>query len=121
VPAYLLALGTGIVLASVKAVYSLLPLFNVLDVIVFGGVGVLFGRWRRGAWWLRCVFLGVPAVALSLLFCARLGPSQLKLGVGVGWAVSAILVPVAVLAGAYVGFRSTREVRGLSQTEEGSE
>jgi hypothetical protein len=115
VPAYLAALAAGVVLAVVKLVYSFLPLFNVLDVVAFGGVGMLLGRWRRGTWWLRGILLAIPALVLSLLFCARLGSYQLRAGIGVGWAVSAVVVPLAALVGAYLGFGRARGGNALSQ------
>jgi hypothetical protein len=115
--AYLAALGAGVGLALVKVLYSFFPLFNVTDAVVFGGVGMLLGRGGRGIWWLRAVLLPIPGLVLSVLFSARLGLSQLRAGIGVGWLVSAAVVPAAAIAGAYLGARQRRGRSGLSESE----
>lgn len=101
------AVVTGLVLAPLKVVLSFFPLFNLVEVALFVVVGVIFGRWsgrRRRA---LALALSVPTVLISGYFAVRVGAALLD-GVGLGWALSVILVPVSALLGVHVGVRSHR-------------
>lgn len=103
--AYLAALGAGVVLVFVKIAYSFFPLFNVLDAIVFGTVGILFGTWRKGMWWLKGFLLAAPCLVVSWRSLLDLSPTEVQAGAALGWAVSAVLVPAAAIIGAWLGAR----------------
>ena len=95
-----LILGLGLLLAPFKLLYSFFPLFNVLDLIVFAIAGLAVGR--RGAHWaLAALLVSVPSMALASYFLVRLGPDQLRHGIGVGWLISLAAMPAAALVGSY--------------------
>ena len=94
------ALLIGLALAPIKLVYSFLPFFNVLDILVFATAGFIMGAAAKRR--LTAAFLIVPSAFLCAYFVYRLGPTQLSQGIGVGWALSLLLVPAATLAGMHV-------------------
>jgi hypothetical protein len=102
---YIAALAAGVVLVFVKIAYSFFPLFNVLDAIVFGGIGVFFGGWRRGMWWLKGFLLAAPCLVVSWRSLMDLSPTEVEAGAALGWTVSAVLVPAAAIIGAWLGTR----------------
>lgn len=104
-PLHLAAIGLGLVAAPLKVIYSFFPLFNLVDVGSFLAIGFLFGRWSGRNRWTWAVALALPTVLISGYFAVRVGASLLE-GVGLGWALSVVLVPASAVAGLYTGVRS---------------
>ena len=111
---FAIALGTGVLLAPIKLIYSFFPLFNLIDLAVFGLTGRYFGKRWPTAWWSTSLLLSLPALALVGAILRNLGRAELLAGVGTGWAISVLLVPGAALGGAYVGRRVTRMKSNLT-------
>lgn len=101
------AVVTGLLLAPLKVILSFFPLFNLVDVVLFLAAGVIFGRWSGRRRWALGVALSLPAALVSGYFVVRVGAGLLE-GVGLGWALSVVLVPVSALVGVHVGARSHR-------------
>lgn len=104
-PLYLVAISLGLVAVPLKLIYSFFPLFNLVDVGLFLGIGLIFGRWSGRNRWTLAVALALPTVLISGYFAVRVGASLLE-GVGLGWALSVILVPSSAVGGLYAGVRS---------------
>jgi hypothetical protein len=104
-PVYILALVVGLLIAPVKLVYSFFPFFNVTDVLVFGVLGVLFGYLRPAKSWQWGLWLSIPTILLCLAFVRRLGSVNVLQGIGTGWAVSVLVIPLAACLGSYLGAR----------------
>lgn len=100
-----IALSVGLLLVPLKMIYSFLPLFNLVDIAVFGLTGRYFGKRWPAAWWVTALLLSLPALGLVTLILQNLRVSDLLAGVGTGWAVSALLIPVVAVGGAYIGRR----------------
>ncbi len=96
----------GLLVAGAKLIYSFFPGFNLLDVLVFALIGWNLGRHTGSPSWLIGLGLSLPAVILSASFVARLGTAELWQGVGTGWALSILLIPLAAYGGAALGHRS---------------
>lgn len=109
----LTAIGVGVFGAMLKVIYSFLPLFNVLDVVVFGMFGAALGRGAGRASIPRALWMSAPAMLLCAYFLARLGPANVAAGVGTGWLLSLFLIPAASCAGAYFA-RADRRVPGAA-------
>ncbi len=105
---YAIAFGVGLLLVPLKLIYSFFPLFNLVDIAVFGLTGRYFGKRWPAAWWITALLLSLPALSLVALILQNLSLAELLAGVGTGWAVSALLVPGAALGGAYIGRRRGR-------------
>jgi hypothetical protein len=112
---YSFPLGIGASLAPVKVLYSFLPGFNVLDVLVFGGLSALLVRSTSGRWWLGPILLVAPSMFVVAWILRLLGIEDLRAGVGTGWLLSLALIPGAAFAGAYMRRRSI-----LRRTPEGA-
>jgi hypothetical protein len=104
VSAILIGLTFGALIVPFKMIYSFLPLFNLIDIAVFGVVGFLLGRWS-GRRWAAAAALALPTVLLCAYFLTRLG-ADLLAGVGLGWALAAVLVPASAFAGMAYGASS---------------
>jgi len=114
---YGIAFLIGIGLAFAKLVLGFFPLFNIDDIIVFGGAAYLFTQRKPGPWWGIALLLVIPSLILIARFLANLGMSSLQEGIGVGWFLSAVLIPSAALLGAYFGRRRSNVAK---QTQESS-
>ena len=97
------ALLVGLAVAASKIVYSFFPLFNLTDVIVFGAIGAVLGYVARSSSLLTSLGLALPAMVLSGYFVARLGGENVMSGVGTGWLVSMIVIPISAIAGVFLG------------------
>ena len=102
------SLAVGLLLVPLKFIYSWFPLFNLVDIAVFGLIGRYFGKRWPTAWWTTALLLSLPSLGLVAWILRNLSVSNLLAGVGTGWAVSALLVPVAAVGGAYIGRRRAR-------------
>ncbi len=107
-----LILLLGLAAAGAKLVYSFFPLFNLWDALFFTLVGWSLGRHTGLPVWLMGISLALPAVLLSAFFVARLGAANLWQGVGPGWALSVLLIPLAACFGAVLGRRSVLQRQG---------
>ena len=104
----LLSLAVGLLLVPLKLIYSFFPLFNLVDIAVFGLIGRYFGKRWPTEWWTTALLLSLPSLGFVAWVLRNLSVSDLLAGVGTGWAVSALLVPVAAIGGAYIGRRRAR-------------
>ena len=77
---YSFPLGIGASLAPVKVLYSFLPGFNVLDVLVFGGLSALLVRSTSGRWWLGPILLVAPSMFVVAWILRLLGIEDLRAG-----------------------------------------
>lgn len=102
---YVIAFVVGLLLVPLKFIYSFFPLFNLIDIVVFGLVGLRFGKRWATAWWITALLLSLPALGLVALILRNLSIADLTAGVGTGWALSVLLLPGAALGGAYMGRR----------------
>lgn len=103
--AWAVALVVGVIAAGVKLVYSFLPWFNLLDLVTFALLGWLSARLSESRGWQLWAALSGPAFLLSLFFVVRLGPALLLQGVGTGWAMSLMLIPLSTVIGMYASGR----------------
>lgn len=106
-PFLLLALLLGLGAAGAKLLYSFFPLFNLWDVLLFALLGWSLGRRSESPGWLLVgLALGLPAALLSAYFVAQLGFPNLWQGIGTGWLLSVLLIPLAAAAGTILGRRT---------------
>ena len=82
-----------------------LSFFNLTDVVVFGVLGGLFGYLRPAKSWRWGLWLSIPTILLCLALVRRLGSVNLLQGTGTGWALSALIIPLAGCLGSYLGAR----------------
>ena len=97
-------LTTGLVLAVVRLLLLLFPLYNLLDAGVYFGFAYLFGRKVEGHRWPWGLLLAGPAVALSLYFLITIG--NLQAPMAVRHALAVVLLPLAACGGIYLRLRS---------------
>jgi hypothetical protein len=103
-------MGGGVFAAAFRFGYSFLLLYAyVVDVAVFGALGGLVAYFRPKGWWLWSALMATPSLVVVMLVLLNLGTENLARGIGVGWAYSAILIPISALAGAWIG--SSRAAR----------
>ncbi len=96
---------TGVVAGGLKAIYTLLPFFLLLDLGLFGVVGLVVGRGRPTDWWSAAVTASLPAMVVVGWELSGIGLASLAAGVGLGHLLSLVLIPASALAGAAVGAR----------------
>ncbi len=109
-PLVVLLVGCGLLAA--KVVYSFFPYFNLVDIIVFATVGVALGILHKTSSLLTGIVLAIPTMILCGYFVQRLGTENIMSGIGTGWLLSILLVPLSAIAGVYVG-----TVLGSSRSE----
>lgn len=103
------ALGVGLLLVPVRVVVMFFPLFNLGEVILFGGAAALVAIRFRAAPSLWCALLVLPTFLHVLhIVVSWLGLESLRQGIGGGHVVSLMLIPVSAFAGAYYGGRLAR-------------
>jgi predicted membrane channel-forming protein YqfA (hemolysin III family) len=100
----LLALVLGTAGAGIKLFYSFFPLFNVLDVLVFS----LLGWLSRSPTCTGVAGLSLPPLLLLAYSRSGLGWISLQQGIGMGWVLSALLVPLAAGVGLYLSRGAAR-------------
>lgn len=111
--ASLAAIAIGLAVVPVKLIYSFFPLFNLIDVLLFAALGWLWGRRSASADVIQTLQFSAPAMVLCTFFLIRLGAANLMRGVGVGWFISLVIIPLAT----YGGMRfAASQVRHSSET-----
>ncbi len=110
----LLALLVGVVGAALRFIYMFFPGSNFVDVLVFGGAGIWAGYRRPRLWWVRALAVTLPVMLWLTSTLARLGPSNLRRGIGVGHLLSAFLIPVSAFAAAAFSARRRRRSEAVS-------
>ena len=101
------ALILGLILAPTRMALMFFPLFNVGEVLLFGGAAAALSYFYRAkpAWWVVLLFLPVFLLTLhAVVFW--LGADQIRRGVGTGHALSLLLIPLSSFAGAHFGARA---------------
>ena len=93
-------LFAGCVLAVVRLLLSVLPLNNVLELLVYGGFGYIFGRkvFRGSPWW--GLLLALPALLLVVYRIHTAGTS-----IGIEPILTLLLLPLAAGLGIYLRMR----------------
>jgi hypothetical protein len=100
---YVLAFCLGIAALVLKVPYSFFPLANVFDAVLFAVLGGVFGRWHPERRWALAVVVSVPALLLvGYILVVHLNVEQLRQGIGIGWLLSAVVIPTAAIAGAWI-------------------
>ena len=94
---------SGLLLGGSKLVWLFFNFFNLLDLIIFLGIGYALGGRVAGGRWLWGLLLALPAFALDSYFVARLGYSQIFTGIGTGYVVSLVVIPFAACVGIALG------------------
>jgi len=104
----LLAVAVGVVAALAKFTYTFFPGSNAIDVVAFltTSAVLVYGRPRHS--WRWVVGLIAPVMILVLVVLGLNGPAHLRQGVGIGWAYSAIIIPVAALCGGRLAYLLAR-------------
>jgi hypothetical protein len=93
----------GLLLGGSKIVWLFFNFLNILDLVIFLGIGYALGGKVAGGRWLWGLLLALPAFALDSFFVARLGYSKIITGIGTGYAVSLVLIPLAACVGIALG------------------
>jgi len=93
----------GLLLGVAKLAYLFFNIFNILDLVIFLGIGYALGGKVAGGRWLWGLVLALPAFALDSFFVAGLGYSNIVSGIGTGYAVSLVLIPLAACVGIALG------------------
>jgi hypothetical protein len=108
-----LAVGVavGIAAAFLRMVYIFFPMFNLLDLVVFGVAGYGVGRTRPKRRWLSFALIILPALAFIGFVLVNLGPQKVAEGVGIGHAYAAVLIPAATGIGLLVSGRGNGGLR----------
>jgi hypothetical protein len=100
---YVLALCLGIGALVLKVLYSFFPLANVIDAVLFAVLGGVVGRWHPERRWALAVVASTPALLLiGYILVVGLDVEQLRQGIGIGWLLSAVVIPTAAIAGAWI-------------------
>jgi hypothetical protein len=100
---------TGLLLVPARHFLMFFPLFNLGEIMLFGGAAALLAYCFRvrPSWWVALLFLPVSLTVL-LIVVSWLGVSNLRQGIGVGHVVSLALIPLSTLAGAHYGSKLAR-------------
>ena len=103
---YASAFLSGLVLVPARFVLMFFPLFNLVELLLFAAAAFAFAYFFRArpSWWTVLLFLPTFLVTLYIVVF-WLGAGRLLRGVGVGHAVSLVLIPLATFAGARYGGR----------------
>ena len=105
---WVLALFVGVFLIPVSLVFMFFPLFNVTEVLVFGGTCLVLALLFKPKSWLWALLVAAPVWLLLLRIVVRLGVSNISHGIGTGHALSLVLIPLSAWAGAYLGCSLSR-------------
>ena len=99
----------GLLLGGSKTVWLFFNFFNILDLVIFLGIGYALGGKVEGGRWLWGLLLALPAFALDSYFVARLGYSNIVTGIGTGYAISLVLTPLAACVGIALGAKRAQK------------
>jgi hypothetical protein len=105
-------LAFGLILAVVKLVYMFFEAYGILDVIVFLAAGFLLGGKVPPGKKALGLLLALPAFTLCLLFVIKNGYTSIINGIGTGFAISLMIIPVATMIGIFLNAKRTRS-RGV--------
>ncbi|HEX9918071.1 MAG TPA: hypothetical protein VGA87_02825 [Pyrinomonadaceae bacterium] len=99
-----MALITGLILVPGRFFLMFFPLFNLTEMILYGAAAALLAYcFRVGpSWWVALLFLPL-FLALLYIIMHWFGIDNVRQGTGTGHAVSLVLIPLAILVGAYCG------------------
>ena len=102
---WICALITGLLLVPVRLVVAFFPLFNITEVLLFGGICFLLTIAFKAESWVWALLVAAPSCWLVFKIVRRLGFEQISEGVGTGHALSLLLIPLAACLGAFIGQR----------------
>ena len=89
----------GILLAGFKLIYAFLPLFNLLDLIIFAWAGFFISHRYKSERILRLFFAVVPSLIVTAAVIYFLGWKNMMEGLGTGWLLSLAIIPASALVG----------------------
>lgn len=92
----------GLVLAGIKFVYLFFDPYSILDVPVFLAAGLFLGGKAPSNQLYFGFLLALPAFLLCLLFVLKNGYSSIVSGVGTSFAISLVLIPLAMGLGLWI-------------------
>lgn len=95
-------LAFGLILAALKFVYLFFDFYNILDIVVFLGAGILLGGKVPSNRWALGLLLSLPAFVYCLFVVINLGYSSIVKGVGTSYAISLIVIPIATSIGIFI-------------------
>jgi len=93
----------GLALAAFKMGTSFFPYGEVMDVAAFGCVAVAVASFGPDRAWRWLPWLAAPAIVMAGAVLVRIGPDELRQGIGVHWIRTLALVPFATIAGGSAG------------------
>ena len=105
---WICALVTGLLLVPVRLIVMFFPLFNVTEVLLFGGLCFLLAITFKAKSWVWALLVAAPVCLQVLLILMRLSFENLSQGVGTGHARSLFLIPLAACLGALLGTKFIR-------------
>lgn len=111
---WILALIIGLLLVPVRLIVAFFPLFNVTELILFGGVCLLLAWTFRATSWVWALLVAGPSCLLVLRMLRLLGFDNLSRGIGTGHVLSLILIPLAACLGAIWGVKLVRKRSSFS-------
>lgn len=92
----------GIFLGVLKLAWSFFPFFNLVDMLVFGSIGAFISRRYESGKMLRLLFSVLPSLILISAIIINLGLNKVLEGIGIGWALSLIIIPGSAFLGSYL-------------------
>ena len=110
------AVITGLLLVPVRLVVAFVPLFNIAEVLLFGGICFLLAVAFKAKSWVWALIVAAPTCWLVFRIVRRLGFKQISEGVGTGHALSLLLIPLAACLGAFLGQRFVTKRNEVSTT-----
>ena len=112
---WLAALLVGLLLVPVRLILAFFPLFNVTEVLLFGGLCLALAWVFKAKSWLWALLVAGPVWLSVLRIVLRLGVERLSHGIGTGHALSLVAIPLAACLGALLGRKLARRRLEISE------
>ena len=93
----------GLAIALLRIILIFFPLFNIIDVVLFGGLGYTLGKRVFSGKWTWGLLLSLPSVAMSLYIVLNIGLSSIMEGTGTGHLIALVIMPLSACIGIFYG------------------
>ena len=100
----IIIISIGLAIALLRIILIFFPLFNIIDVVLFGGLGYTLGKRVFSGKWTWGLSLSLPSVAISLHFVLNIiGLSSIMEGIGTGHLIAVVIMPLSACIGIFYG------------------
>ena len=100
----------GLAIALLRIILTFFPLFNIIDVFLFGGLGYALSKQVFNGKWTWGLLLSLPSVVISLHFVLNVGLSSIMEGIGTGHLIALVIMPLCACIGIFYGDKKKSKI-----------